>query len=103
MIVTAIFTPKSGKESALLSLLHAQAQHSWPEAGVLSYAVNENFGEGTSFMNVEIYSSSEAFQIHEEMDYTKLFMKEMVELVANPPVVFIGSTLFMGEHPKSSL
>lgn len=103
MIVTAIFTPKSGEESALLSLLHAQAQHSWQEPGVLSYAINENAGEPTSFMNVEIYVSSEAFQVHEQMDYTKLFMKEMAELVANPPIVFIGSTLFTTEHPKSSI
>lgn len=103
MIVTAIFVPKSGEESALLSLLHAQAQHSWPESGVLSYAINESSGESKSFMNVEIYESSEAFQIHENTDYTKLFMKEMAELVEKPPVVFIGSTLFMDEHPKSSL
>jgi len=103
MIVTAIFTPKSGKESALLALLHSQAQHSWPEPGVLSYAINESSGEPKSFMNVEIYESAQAFQIHENSDHTKLFMKEMPELVANPPVVFIGSTLFVAEHPKSSL
>lgn len=102
MIVTAVFTPKSGKESALLSLLHAQAQHSWPEQGVISYTINEIPGEPKTFMNVEIYESSDAFQIHEEMDYTKLFMTEMFKLVEVPPLVHIGSTLFSSEHPKSS-
>lgn len=103
MIVTAVFTPKSGEESALLSLLHTQAQHSWQEAGVLSYTINEIPGEPRLFMNIEVYESSEAFQTHEEMDYTKLFMKEMVKLVAASPLVHIGSTLFTTEHPKASL
>lgn len=102
MIVTAVFTPRQGKESALHSLLHAQAQHSWPEPGVISYTINEIPGEPTSFMNIEVYESSHAFQLHEEMDYTKQFMKEMFELVEVPPLVHIGTTLFSSEHPKSS-
>ncbi len=103
MIVTAVFTPKHGKETALQSLLHAQAQHSWPEPGVILYTINEILGEPRTFMNVEVYESPIAFQLHEEMEYTKQFMKEMFELVEVPPLVHIGSTLFSSEHPKSSL
>lgn len=103
MILTAIFIPKSGKESALLSLLHTQAQHSWREPGVLSYVVNEVPGERRSFMNVEIYESSEAFRLHEEMEYTKSFKVDLAGLVEVPPTVFIGTTLFTDEHSKSSL
>jgi quinol monooxygenase YgiN len=102
MIVTAVFTPKHGEETALHSLLHSQAQHSWPEPGVISYTINEILGKPRTFMNVEVYESLEAFQLHEEMDYTKLFMKEMFELVEVPPLVHIGSTLFSSEHPKAS-
>lgn len=102
MIVTAVFTPKQGEETALKSLLHAQAQHSWPEPGVISYTINEIPGEPITFMNVEVYESPNAFQLHEEMGYTKGFMKEMFELVEVPPLVHIGSTLFSSEHPKSS-
>ena len=102
MIVTAVFTPRSGNESALLSLLHAQAQHSWQESGVISYTVNEVTGEPRTFINVEVYESSDAFQIHEEMDYTKLFMIEMFKLIEGRPLVHIASRLFRDEHPKSS-
>lgn len=102
MIVTAVFTPKRGKEAALHSLLHSQAQHSWPEPGVISYTINEIHGEPASFMNVEVYESPDAFRLHEQMDYTKRFMTEMFELVEVPPLVHIGSTLFTSEHPKSS-
>lgn len=102
MIVTAVFTPKLGKESDLLSLLHTQAQHSWEEPGVISYTINEIPGTPKTFMNVEIYKSSDAFQNHEEKDYTKSFMKEMFELVEGRPLVHIASTLFTDEHPKSS-
>lgn len=103
MIVTAVFTPKSGEESTLLALLHSQAQHSWQEAGVISYTVNEILGVPRTFMNIEVYDSPENFRAHEEMDYTKQFMNEMVKVVAADPLVHIGSTLFTTEHSKASL
>jgi quinol monooxygenase YgiN len=54
-------------------------------------------------MNVEVYESSEAFQIHEEMNYTKVFLEEMGKLVEAAPIVYFASTLFKAEHSKSSL
>jgi quinol monooxygenase YgiN len=102
MVVTAVFTAKPGKESALLSLLHAQAQHSWKESGVISYTINKISLDNKTYMNVEIYSSSLAFKNHENMSYTKIFMKEMFALIEEQPIVHIASTLFVGENSKSS-
>lgn len=54
-------------------------------------------------MNVEVYETSEAFGLHEEMEYTQSFKKRLAEIVEAPPLVFIGSTVFTDEHSKSSL
>lgn len=42
-------------------------------------------------MNVEVYESSGAFQVHEGMEYARLFKEELAALVASPPTAFIGS------------
>lgn len=103
MIVTAIFKAKPGKEEELRGELHAGATASWQEPGVRSYNVHEVIDQPGTFMNIEVYVDTAAFDSHLETPHVKAFIGKLNDLLAEELTVYQGLPLFGGENSKAAL
>ena len=103
MILTAIFTAKTGKRDELAGYLHSGARESRKEPGVKFYLINDVEDSPNSFMNIEVYESEEAFQAHLKEPYVVELLSKLNDLLEVPLVIYKGLEKFNNEGPKSAL
>lgn len=85
IVCIAQVTAKKGKAEALRQALFSLIAPSRKESGVLRYELNVDLENPNSFIMVEKYINSAAFDLHCNMEYLKHFLentvKELVETI----------------------
>jgi quinol monooxygenase YgiN len=103
LTVIARAKAKAGREADLERAMRAAVAPSHDEPGCLRYTVHRSLNDPASFVTVERWVSKEAIDRHFVAPHTQALMKQIPELLAEPPDISVFELLPEGRPEKGRL
>ncbi|MGH7231150.1 MAG: putative quinol monooxygenase [Nitrospiraceae bacterium] len=103
LTVIARAKAKPGREADLERAMRAGVNPSHREQGCLRYTVHRSIGDPASFVTVERWVSKEAMDQHFAAPHTQALLKQIPDLLAEPPDISVFELLAEGSSDKGRL
>jgi quinol monooxygenase YgiN len=103
LTVIARAKAKPGHEADLERAMRAVVGPSHDEQGCLRYTVHRSVGDPASFVTVERWASKEAMDRHFTAPHTQSLLKQIPELLVEPPDISVFELLPEGRSEKGRL
>ncbi|HJU03723.1 MAG TPA: putative quinol monooxygenase [Nitrospiraceae bacterium] len=103
LTVIAKAKARPGREADLERAMRAVVGRSHEEPGCVRYTVHRSVGDPAVFITVERWASKEAMDRHFAAPHTQALLKQIPDLLAEPPDISVYELLQEGRAEKGRL